>query len=138
VRPERAAGEEAARPCPGGWSDAVDPEKPVTGVDWFDAVAYAQWTGGKLPGEVEWEKAAGWNPATAEKRVYPWGDQYAVGTGGPSACGAEAMGDGVLEWTADWYKAYPGGRPPPWSSARSAAWPGVEPISRRRRPRTPR
>lgn len=94
---------------PDGWSEAVDPEKPVTGVDWFDAVAYAQWSGGKLPGEVEWEKAAGWDPATGKKSVYPWGDQYAVGTGGPSACGAEAMGDGVLEWTADWYKAYPGG-----------------------------
>jgi iron(II)-dependent oxidoreductase len=94
---------------PEGWSETVDPEKPVTGVDWFDAIAYAQWTGGKLPGELEWEKAAGWNPAAGKKLVYPWGDQYAVGTGGPSPWGAEAMGDGVLEWTADWYKAYPGG-----------------------------
>lgn len=94
---------------PEGWSDAVDPERPVTRVDWFDAVAYAQWAGGKLPGELEWEKAAGWNPVTGERSVYPWGDQYAVGTGGPSPSGAEAMGDGVLEWTADWYKAYPGG-----------------------------
>ena len=94
---------------PMNWSDAVEPEAPVTGVDWFDAVAYARWSGGKLPGEVEWEKAAGWNPATGKRTVYPWGDEYSKGDG-PSPCGAESMGSGVLEWTADAYQAYPGGK----------------------------
>jgi len=94
---------------PQNWSDSVDPVAPIMGVDWFDAVAYARWAGGKLPGEVEFEKAAGWSPVTGKKTVYPWGDEYSKGDG-PSPCGAESMGSGLLEWSADAYQAYPGGK----------------------------
>jgi iron(II)-dependent oxidoreductase len=94
---------------PQGWSKDVEPDAPVTGVDWFDAVAYARWAGGRLPSEMEWEKAAGWNPAAGKRTAYPWGDEYSKGDG-PSPCGAEGMGSGVLEWTADAYEAYPGGK----------------------------
>lgn len=95
---------------PEGWKDSLDPQAPVTSVDWFDAWAYARWAGGKLPSEIEWEKAAGWNPVTGKKSLYPWGDEYTAGNGGPSPCGAEAMGSGVLEWVEDWYLKYPGGK----------------------------
>jgi iron(II)-dependent oxidoreductase len=95
---------------PEGWADSLDPRAPVTSVDWFDAWAYAHWSGGRLPSEVEWEKAAGWNPVTGKKSTYPWGEEFSAGHGGPSPSGAEAMAGGVLEWVSDWYVTYPGGK----------------------------
>nr|NIP95477.1 SUMF1/EgtB/PvdO family nonheme iron enzyme [Akkermansiaceae bacterium] len=32
----------------------LDPSYPVTGVDWWDACAYANWRGGRLPTLKEW------------------------------------------------------------------------------------
>jgi formylglycine-generating enzyme required for sulfatase activity/predicted Ser/Thr protein kinase len=95
---------------PDRWTpSAQDPNTPVTGLDWFDAYAYAAWKGARLPTEQEWEKAAGTCPRTGERTVYPWGDAFRENLEGLSASGCQGMVNGVLEWVEDWYGAYPGG-----------------------------
>lgn len=49
---------------------------PVIFVSWYQAQSFCEWRGGRLPSEVEWEKAAGYDPEQAIKLRYPWGDAF--------------------------------------------------------------
>lgn len=55
---------------------------PVVCVSFENAIAYTNWlsdvTGHTimLPNEPEWEKAAGWNPTSQQKQIYPWGNMF--------------------------------------------------------------
>ena len=108
------------------------PELPVMHVSCHEAEAYARWCGRRLPTEAEWEKAASWDPATDEKRTWPWGeapasperatlDQRPLGPApagalpaGASAYGALGMIGDVWEWTASDFGPYPGFRAFPY------------------------
>lgn len=121
------------RQGPGQWtrirfgrSAQVPPNEPVQHVSWFEAEAYAAWAGKRLPTEIEWEKAASWDPGVSRKRHYPWGDaepdetkanigqhrfhptEIGAYPEGASAYGCEQMIGDVWEWTTSDFTPYPG------------------------------
>ena len=52
-------------------------QHPIVLVSWHDAMAYAKWTGKRLPTEAEWEKAT---RGGAIQQSYPWGNTMPDGT----------------------------------------------------------
>jgi gamma-glutamyl hercynylcysteine S-oxide synthase len=112
-----------------GVEEEVPPDEPVQHICYFEAEAFATWSGGRLPSEIEWEKACAWDPGTATRRTWPWGsapptDEVTnlggsglrpapVGAypGGASAYGAEQMIGDVWEWTSSDFAPWPGFTP---------------------------
>ncbi|MBM3224077.1 MAG: ergothioneine biosynthesis protein EgtB [Candidatus Tectomicrobia bacterium] len=108
------------------------PHAPVVHVTWYEAEAYCQWAGRRLPTEAEWEMAASAEPTaagtgiTGRKRRYPWGDEaptaehanldtrvlgcvdVAAFPAGDSAFGCRQMAGNIWEWTESAFYPFPG------------------------------
>ncbi len=67
----RATGHRPPLYWPSGQMQEELRNHPVVGVDYFDALAFAQWKGKDLPFEDEWERAA----RGIDGRTFPWGDE---------------------------------------------------------------
>jgi iron(II)-dependent oxidoreductase len=112
-----------------GVVEDVPPDEPVQHVCSFEAEAFAAWAGGRLPTELEWEKACAWDPVTGRRRRWPWGDapptRDRANLGGDalrpapagayptgrSAYGVEQMIGDVWEWTSSALRPWPGFTP---------------------------
>ena len=105
---------------------------PVVHISWFDAVGFAEWAGGRLPTEAQWEYAA---RGGLDQNRLPWGDETApngrhqcnIFTGTfpvedtaedgwagtcpvdeyePNGYGLYNCSGNVWEWCTDWFTAH--------------------------------
>ncbi|HEU4767959.1 MAG TPA: ergothioneine biosynthesis protein EgtB [Pyrinomonadaceae bacterium] len=106
-------------------------DEPVMHVSFFEASAFAQWAGKRLPTEAEWERAACYDAprktSNAHGRAFPWGNTgpdsgkanlfengywsvAPIGAfpEGANSYGCQQMIGDVWEWTTSDYVPYPG------------------------------
>ena len=119
--------DKTGQPGPRNWREGCylkgQENRPVVGVSWYEAAAYAGWVGKRLPTDAEWVKAGCWPVNISEtsrfQRRYPWGDTMDRGLANLWGSGRERIVDvddfaegvsvggvyqligNVWEWTSD-------------------------------------
>ncbi len=100
--------------CDGRWSvftlagmRELNAHEPACHLSFYEADAYARWTGRRLPSEMEWETAAARAPVCGNLRES--GCLHPVPA--PGHAGPEQLFGDVWEWTGSAYAPYPGYRP---------------------------
>jgi iron(II)-dependent oxidoreductase len=106
----------------------LDDHQPVCHVNWFEAEAFCNWAGRRLPTETEWEVAA----TGGRRQRYPWGESppdpnlanvdawvadvvdVRAHPEGDSPVGCRQMIGNVWEWTSTTFGPYPGFSPDPY------------------------
>ena len=140
------------------WQKYNTPDRldhPVVSVDWYDARAYAEWSGKRLPTEAEWEYAA---KGGMDVKWFPWGDipsstqanyrhqgesffaglvrlvglrkmgTKPAGSYPPNGFGLYDMIGNVSEWCEDNREPYPGGPTDDWLYSRYGPYKKAKPI----------
>jgi formylglycine-generating enzyme required for sulfatase activity len=102
------------------YTDSAFADHPVVYIAWQAAQDYCAWSGGRLPTEAEWEKAArgtqgakfAWGNTSPDESLInannTVGDTTPVEQfpAGASPYGVLDMGGNVREWVWDWYDPY--------------------------------
>jgi len=88
----------------------VERNTPVCHVSFFEAEAFARWSGARLPTEAEWENAAATLPVEGNFLESGALHPLALREAPPEGTLAQVFGD-VWEWTRSDYSPYPGFRP---------------------------
>lgn len=94
-----------------GWQSLADlSETPVCHLSFFEADAFARWSGDRLPTEFEWEFVAAQHPIAGNflesGHLHPQ-------TGSATATTPQQLFGDVWEWTQSPYTGYPGYKPLP-------------------------
>ena len=103
----------------GTWSEftlsglrPLNPDEPVTHLSYFEADAYARWTGRRLPTEFEWEVACAESGCDPRDGNFVDDENYHPTPAAGRDSLRQMFGD-VWEWTSSQYTPYPGYKAPP-------------------------